>query len=52
MLDGLPFGGTRRVMSRHGEGKGIGQLGLDFRFPGMTSATIAAAGIGENQQLA
>ena len=53
MLDGVPFGSTCRVMShRHGEGKGIGQLGLDFRFPGMTSATVAATGIGENEQFA
>ena len=53
MLDGVPFRSTCRVMSHcHGEGKRIGQLGLDFRFPGMTSATIAAAGIGENKQLA
>ena len=53
LLNRVPFGSTCRVVSHgYGEGKRIGQLGLDFRFPGMTSATVAATGIGENEQLA
>src|SRR6516164_7950638 len=53
MLDRIPFGGTRGVMSHgDGESKEVGELGLDFGLPGITSATVAASGIGENQQLA
>ena len=53
MLDGIPFGSTCRIVSnRDGERKGVGQLRLDFGFPGVTPATVAAAGIGEDQQLA
>jgi hypothetical protein len=35
-----------------GESKTVNQLRLKFRFPGVAAATVAAAGIGQNQQLA
>ena len=53
MLDGIPFGSTGGVVSHsYGQGKGVDQLGLKLGFPGMTAATVAAAGIGQNEQLA
>ena len=35
----------------YGQGKGVGQLGLELGFPGMTAATVATAGISQNEQL-
>jgi hypothetical protein len=35
----------------HSHCKGVGQLGLELGFPGMTAATIATAGISKNEQL-
>src|ERR1700691_1975236 len=53
MLDGIPFGSASGIVGHgDGQGKGVGQLGLELSFPGMTAATVAAAGIGENEQLA
>ena len=53
MLDGIPFGSAGGIVGNgHGKGKGVRQLGLELGFPGMTAATVAAAGIGENEQLA
>jgi hypothetical protein len=40
------------VGNGHSQGKGVRQLGLELGFPGMTAATVAAAGIGQNEQLA
>jgi hypothetical protein len=40
------------VSDRDGEMKGVGQLGLEFGFPSPAAITVAAAGIGENQELA
>ena len=53
VLNGIPFGGAGGIVG-HGEGEriGVGQLGLDLGFPGVTAATVAAAGIGQNKQLA
>lgn len=53
MLDGVPLGRARGIVG-HGEGeaKGIGELGLEFGFPGATPAAIAAAGVAEQQQAA
>ena len=52
MFDGIPFGSAGGLVSHsYGQGKGVGQLGLEFGFPGMTAATVAAAGIGQNEQL-
>jgi len=53
VLDGIPFGSTGGIVShRYSQSKGVGQLGLDLGFPGVTAATVAAAGIGQNEQLA
>ena len=52
MLDGIPFGSTGRIVGHgYGQGKGVGQLGLELGFPGVTAATVAAAGISQNEQL-
>jgi len=53
VLDGVPFGGAGGIVGDgDGEPIGVGQLGLDLGFPGVTAATVAAAGIGQNEQLA
>ena len=53
MLDGIPLRGASGIVSHgYGQGEGVGQLPLKFRFPGVTTATVAAAGIGEYEQLA
>src|SRR5215471_2667863 len=52
MLNGIPFGGSGRIV-RDGDdkAKSIRYLGLDFSLPGPGSATVAATGIRQNQQL-
>ena len=53
MLDGIPFGSTSRIVGNgHGQGKRVCKLGLEFGFPGVTAATVAAAGVSKNEQLA
>ena len=53
MLDGIPLGSTGGIVSNgDGQGKGVGQLGLELGFPSVTAATVAATGIGQNEQLA
>ena len=53
MLDGVPFGSTGGIVGHgYGQGKGVGQLRLELGFPGVTAATVATAGIGQNEQLA
>ena len=53
MLNGIPLGSTSRIVSNGDvEIKGIDELGLDFGFPRATTATVAAAGISENEKLA
>src|ERR1700681_3084026 len=53
MFDGIPFGSSGGIVGDgHSQGKGVGQLGLEFGFPGMTAATVATAGISQNEQLA
>ena len=53
MLDGIPLRSASGIVSHgYGQGEGVGQLHLNFGFPGVTTATIAAAGISENEQLA
>lgn len=51
MLNGVPLGRARGIVG-HGEGeaKGIGELGLEFGFPGATPVAIAAARVAEQQQ--
>src|SRR5579864_4981567 len=53
MLDGIPFGSAGGIVGNgYGQGKGVGQLRLELGFPGVTAATVAAAGIGQDEQLA
>ena len=52
MLDGIPFGSAGGVMSNgDGESKTVAELALEFGFPGVDTATVAAAGIGKDEQL-
>ena len=52
MLDGIPFGSARRVVSNgYCEPKAVAELGLQFGFPCAGTATVAAAGIGQDEQL-
>src|SRR5438132_346107 len=52
VLDGIPFGGAGRVVSDgDGDAKGIADLSLKFDLPSPGSATVAAAGVGQNQKL-
>jgi len=52
MFDRIPLGGTSGIVSHgYGESEGVGQLRLELGFPGVTAATVAAAGIGEKEQL-
>jgi hypothetical protein len=52
MLDRIPFGSTGRIVGDgYGQGKGVGQSGLELGFPGVTAATVAAADISQNEQL-
>jgi hypothetical protein len=49
MLDGIPFGGAGGIVGYgDGESETVNQLRLQFRFPGVAAATVAAAGIGQN----
>ncbi len=53
VLDGIPFGGAGGVMSNgNGEPKAVAELALKLGFPGAGTATVAAAGIGKDEQLA
>ena len=53
MLDGIPLGSAGRIMCHgYGEAEGVGQLRLNFCFPGVTVATVTAAGIGKDEQMA
>ena len=52
MLDGIPFGSAGRIVSHgHCEPIPVAELGLKFGFPGACAATVAAAGIGKDEQL-
>jgi hypothetical protein len=52
VFDGIPFRGAGGIV---GDGDRelvtVGELGLEFGFPGAGAATIAAAGVGQNQEL-
>ncbi len=53
MFDGIPFGSARRIVGyRHGEIEGVGELLLEFGLPDMATTTIAATGVGEDEELA
>jgi len=46
MLDGIPFGGAAGIVGYgDGESKTVNQLRLQFRFPSVAAATVAAAGM-------
>ena len=48
MLGWIPLRSARGIVSHgYGQGEGVGQLPLNFSFPGITTATIAAADIGK-----
>ena len=52
VLDGIPFGSAGGVMGNgYCEPKAVAELGLQFGFPGAGTATVAAAGIGKDEQL-
>ncbi len=52
VLDGIPFGSAGGIVSNgHSEPKAVAELGLKFGFPGAGTATVAAAGIGKDEQL-
>ena len=52
VLDGIPFGSAGGVMSNgDGEPKAVAELTLKLGFPGASTATVAAAGIGKDEQL-
>ena len=53
MFDGIPFGSASWIVGyRHGEIEGVGELRLEFGLPGMAPTTIAATGVGEDEELA
>src|SRR6266850_5278891 len=53
VLDGIPFGSAGGVVSNgYGEPKAVAELALKFGFPGAGTATVAAASIGKDEQLA
>lgn len=53
MFDRVPFGSAGRIVG-HGNGQGVrvGQLGLKLRLPGITAMAVAAAGVGQDKNLA
>ena len=52
MLDGVPLGRARGIVG-HGEGEaeGIGELRLEFGFPGAATSAIATTGVAQNEEL-
>jgi hypothetical protein len=51
--DGIPFGSTGWIVGNgEGQAEGVGQLRLEFGFPGTATTAIAAAGVAQNQDLA
>jgi len=52
MLDGIPFGGAAGVVTdRHGEAISVGEAVLEGVFPGPVAVSVAAAAVGEDQNL-
>ena len=52
VLDGVPFGGAGGVMSNGDrEAKTVAELALQFGLPSTGTATVAATGIGKDEQL-
>jgi len=52
VFDGIPFGSAGGVVGNGDcESKAVAELGLKFSFPGAGTTTVAAASIGEDEQL-
>ena len=52
MFDRVPFGSSGWIVGDgNSQGKRVGQLGLKLRLPGVAAITIAAAGVGQNENL-
>ena len=52
VLDGIPFGSAAGVMSNgYREPKTVAELALQFGLPSASTATVASAGIGKDEQL-
>ncbi len=52
VLNGVPFGSTSRVVGNsESQTERIGQLRLEFGFPGAATIAIAAAGVAQNEEL-
>lgn len=53
VLNGIPFGSAGRIVSNsESEPQRVGQLRLEFGFPGAAPSTIAATGVAQNEELA
>src|ERR1035437_11069668 len=53
MLDGIPFGGAGRVVRKgDAQAQAIAQLTLNLLLPGTTLCAIAAAGVGQDEDVA
>ena len=53
VLDGVPFGSARRIVGNsESQPKRVGQLRLEFGFPGPAPSAIAATGVAEDEELA
>ena len=52
MFDRVPFGGASRVVGNgESQAERIGQLRLEFGFPGAATSAIAATGVAQNEEL-
>lgn len=53
MFDGVPLGSAGRIVGDgDGQGERVGQLGLQLSFPGVTTIAVAAASVGQDEDLA
>ena len=52
VLNGVPFGSTRRIVGNgESQPERVGQLRLEFGFPGAAASPIATTGIAQNEEL-
>jgi len=52
VFDRVPFGGASRVVGNgESQAERIGQLRLEFGFPGAATSAIAATGVAQNEEL-
>ena len=53
VFDGIPFGSTGWIVGNgEDQAEGVGQLRLEFCFPGTATTAVAAAGVAQNEDLA